>query len=113
MWDDVGEEVGNEKLAELQGSYWKGMVARGSTTSRYWNTPESARTLLRQLVDGKQPEVRLQKEIGDKDMASAETEAVQELQLRVDQAAATQRQVLESIHTLLAQTTDPTTTTDL
>ncbi|KAG6335339.1 hypothetical protein ID866_3750 [Astraeus odoratus] len=113
MWDEVDEEVGIERLTELQGNYWKGMIARGSTTFRYWNTPESARTLLWQLVDRKRREVRLQKEIGDKDMELAETDAAQELQSRLDQAAATQRQVLERIRAQLARTTDPTTTADL
>ncbi|KAG6330031.1 hypothetical protein ID866_9058 [Astraeus odoratus] len=65
MWDEVDEEIGQERLAELQRSYWKGMVAGGSTTFRYWNTPESARELIWQIVDKNRREVRSQKEIMD------------------------------------------------
>ncbi|KAG6331871.1 hypothetical protein ID866_7214 [Astraeus odoratus] len=85
MWDEVDEEVGNERLAELQGNYWKSMITAGSTTFRYRNTPESAKELIWQLVDKKRGKVELQKEIGDKNMEFAETEAAQELQSRLDQ----------------------------
>ncbi|KAG6327819.1 hypothetical protein ID866_11270 [Astraeus odoratus] len=76
MWDEVDEEVGNDRLAELQRTYWKTMIARGSTSFRYWNSAESARELLGQIADRKGREVRV-KEVMGEDMEIATTEAAQ------------------------------------
>ncbi|KAL4062537.1 hypothetical protein J3A83DRAFT_4053966, partial [Scleroderma citrinum] len=46
MWDEVDEDIGNERLAEFRENYWKTMILQGARTFRYWNTPESARELL-------------------------------------------------------------------
>ncbi|KAI6039625.1 hypothetical protein EDC04DRAFT_2894970 [Pisolithus marmoratus] len=58
MWDEVGEEVGNERLAELQGNHWKQMLESGSTVLRYQNTPESAMELLRAVVCQKSDQIQ-------------------------------------------------------
>jgi len=100
MWDEVDEEVGNQRLEELKESYWKPMIKQGSMPFRYWNTQESATELLH-LVAKKRREVRLQKEIGDKHMELRETSAGQELHSRLDQLAASQMQVLERLRAQL------------
>ncbi|KAL4073387.1 P-loop containing nucleoside triphosphate hydrolase protein [Scleroderma citrinum] len=103
MWDEVDEEVGMERLEELRGSYWKPMIAQGSTTFRYLNTQESAMELIVQLVAKKRREVRLQKEIANKHMELRETSAGQELHSRLDQLAASQMQILERLRTQLKE----------
>ena len=50
MWDAVDDEVGYERLAELQVDHWKAMITQGSTMFRYLNTPESASTFLMDLI---------------------------------------------------------------
>ncbi|KAI6044872.1 P-loop containing nucleoside triphosphate hydrolase protein [Pisolithus marmoratus] len=65
MWDEVDECVGNERLEELKGNYWKQMIALGSVTYCCRNTSESSRQLLSQLVGWKPFQVRLQSEMVD------------------------------------------------
>ncbi|KAI6107629.1 hypothetical protein EDD16DRAFT_1458906, partial [Pisolithus croceorrhizus] len=79
MWDEVEESVGNMRLEELEGNYWKMMIAQGSTTYRYVNTPESSRQLLSQVVKKKRCELRLQKQMADKSVKLQETDAGREL----------------------------------
>ena len=100
MWDEVDEKVGNQRLEELEESYWKLMIKQGSTTFRYFNTQESAMELL-QLVAKKRREVRLQKEIAEKNMELRETSAGQELHSRLDQLATSQMQVLQRLRAQL------------
>ena len=96
MWDEVDEEVGKERLKELEGSFWKGMIGRGSTTFCYENTKKSAEDLLLRLVANKRGAVRLQKEM-DRDMELRETGAGQELHSRLDELAAKQTKDLERL----------------
>ncbi|KAI6107641.1 hypothetical protein EDD16DRAFT_1712153 [Pisolithus croceorrhizus] len=97
MWDEVEESVGNERLEELEGNYWKMMIAQGSTTYRYMNTLESSRQLLSQLVERKRREVRLQKQIADKNLELRETDAGWELYSRLDQIAEKRAEILARI----------------
>ncbi|KAI5995164.1 P-loop containing nucleoside triphosphate hydrolase protein [Pisolithus albus] len=96
MWDEVDESVGNERLEELEGSYWKVMIAQGSTTYCYRNTQESSRELLSQLVERKRREVRLQKQMANKNLELSETDAG-ELYSRLDQIAERRAEVLARI----------------
>ncbi|KAI6117107.1 hypothetical protein EDD17DRAFT_1071575 [Pisolithus thermaeus] len=98
MWDEVEESVGNERLEELVGNYWKVMIAQGSTTYRYGNTPESSRQLLSQLVKRKRCEVRLQKQMADKTMELRETDAGRELSSPLDQIAEKRAEITARRH---------------
>ncbi|KAL4062860.1 hypothetical protein J3A83DRAFT_4300977 [Scleroderma citrinum] len=51
MWDEVEDDVGKDRLAELRSTYWKGMISHGSTTFRYENTKESATRLLEEMAE--------------------------------------------------------------
>ncbi|KAI5981048.1 P-loop containing nucleoside triphosphate hydrolase protein [Pisolithus orientalis] len=77
MWDEVDDEVGEQRLAELQDSYWKAMMSRGSTTRKYLNTRESAVELLGFIVQQERAQegVRLQEEISDMNLELRETAA--------------------------------------
>lgn len=50
MWDEVDEDVGNERVAALRSHYWKAMIAQGSRTYRFWNTRDAARGLLQEVI---------------------------------------------------------------
>ncbi|KIK14127.1 hypothetical protein PISMIDRAFT_17525 [Pisolithus microcarpus 441] len=113
MWDEVDESVGNERLEELEGNYWKVMIAQGSTTYCYRNTLESSQLLLSQLVERKRREVRLQKQIANKNLELRETDAGRELYSRLDQIAGKRADVLARITAQRQQAGDQATADDL
>ncbi|KAI5995160.1 P-loop containing nucleoside triphosphate hydrolase protein [Pisolithus albus] len=113
MWDEVDESVGNERLEELEGDYWKAMIAQGSTTYRYVNTLESSRELLSQLVESKRREVRLQKQTANKHLQLRETDAGQELYSRLDEIAEKRAEILARITAQSQQAGDQAMADDL
>ncbi|KAI6117119.1 hypothetical protein EV401DRAFT_1617969 [Pisolithus croceorrhizus] len=50
MWDEVDENVGNERMTTLQSNYWGPMIAQGSKIYRFWNTGDAARELLQEVI---------------------------------------------------------------
>ncbi|KAI5988365.1 P-loop containing nucleoside triphosphate hydrolase protein [Pisolithus albus] len=113
MWDEVDESIGNERLKELEGNYWKAMIAQGSTTYRYENTLKSSSKLLSELVKRKRREVRLQKQIANKHLELRETDAGQELYSRLDQIAEKRAEILARITAQRQQAGDEATADDL
>ena len=55
MWDEVDEEVGVERLKELQATYFKEVVSHGSTPFCYDNSLESAKQLLEDVAKNLEP----------------------------------------------------------
>jgi hypothetical protein len=51
MWDEVDEVTGRYRENELRSKYWKSMLQRSSTTSRFLGTPESAVQVIQPLID--------------------------------------------------------------
>ena len=51
MWDEVDEETGEAREEELKTKYWRSMLERNSTTSRFMRTRESALVLIDPLID--------------------------------------------------------------
>ena len=99
MWDDVDEEVGTRRLKELQATYWKGMVSRGSTPFRYENTRESAKQLLKNAAKtgSEHRHLMLQKEVSDLKLELRETEAGQQLCSRLEELADRRLQTLNKL----------------
>ncbi|KAI6148898.1 hypothetical protein BKA82DRAFT_326824 [Pisolithus tinctorius] len=67
MWDEVEDDVGQQRLAELKESYWKMMISQGAMSFEHMNTQASAMQLLVSIVHRKrvQEGVLLQQEILD------------------------------------------------
>ena len=67
MWDDVDEKTGEIREKELKEEYWRAMLERGSTTSRFWGTRESAFDVIDPLLEAanKQSSVLIQRELVD------------------------------------------------
>ena len=86
MWDEVEEEVGLERLKELQATYWKGMVSHGATPFRYESTQESAKQLLGDAAKKglEHRHLMLQKEVSDLKMGLRETAAGKQLCSRLE-----------------------------
>ena len=74
MWDEVDEELGNDRESELITRYWKTMIELGSRTSRFYNNTESALDIVSQFQDARCT-VLLQKELVDLNLELAETSA--------------------------------------
>ena len=51
MWDLVDEETGEKRERELRTDYWGPMLDRGSTTSRFLRTRESAFAVIEPLLE--------------------------------------------------------------
>jgi hypothetical protein len=51
MWDEVDDETGETREEELRSKYWRPMLDRNSTTSRFMRTRESAIALIDPLID--------------------------------------------------------------
>ena len=67
MWDEVDEETGENRERELKTEYWRSMLERNSTTSRFLRTRESAFDLIDPLIDAanRRSSVLLQNELVD------------------------------------------------
>ena len=81
MWDEVDLETGEEREAELKSKYWRTMLERNSTTSRFLRTRESAFRLIDPLIDAanKRSSLLLQDELVDMRKKLPSTSAGQEL----------------------------------
>jgi len=67
MWDDVDDETGKIREEDLKSNYWKSMLDRSSTTSRFMGTRESAFAVIDPLIEAanKRSSDLLQKELMD------------------------------------------------
>jgi len=81
MWDEVDEEIGEEREQELKREYWSGMIKRGSTTARFQNTSDSAWSIADPLIQNayRQRALKLQEELVDMKRQLRETDAGQQL----------------------------------
>ena len=75
MWDDVTPEEGAAREQELQRTYWKHMISRGSRMKRCSNTKESAWHIISDFKPGARRPLLLQKELVDERKPLAETTA--------------------------------------
>jgi len=101
MWDDVEEEIGEQRVAVLKDDNWRVMVAHGSTIFRYQNTSESARELLKEAAMTLSAEERrrilLQQEILDLKEKLQETAVGQSVYSRLNQLVASGLEELRKV----------------
>ena len=96
MWDEVDEEIGEERERELKEIYWKSMLGRNSTTSRFLRTRESAFDVIEPLIDAanKRSSVQLQEELVDMVKSLPATAAGQELFSAMEQLVSQREDLL-------------------
>jgi len=96
MWDEVDEETGATREAELKGIYWKDMISRSSTIGRFEGSRDSAFRLISPFLDeaSTRNRVRLQKELVNLDLKLSETRAGQRLRSELKQLAKQQQELL-------------------
>ena len=99
MWDEVDEETGEERERELKTKYWRTMLDRNSTTSRFLRTRESAFDLIEPLIEAanKRSSVLLQDELVDLRKTLPATAAGQELFSAMGQIVSQREDLLRRI----------------
>ena len=99
MWDEVDERTGEERERELKTNYWRTMLERRSTTSRFLRTRESAFNLIDPLIEAanKKISVLLQDELVDMRKSLPATAAGQELFSAMGQLVSQREDLLRRI----------------
>jgi hypothetical protein len=99
MWDEVDEETGEERERELKTKYWRTMLDRDSTTSRFLRTRESAFDVIEPLIvaANKRSSVLLQDELVDMRKTLPATAAGQELYSAMGQFVSHREDLLRRI----------------
>ena len=99
MWDEVDEETGEDRERDLKSNYWRTMLDRSSTTSRFLGTRESAFNLIDLFIDAanRQSSVLLQNELVDMRKSLPVTAPGQELFSAVGQLVSQREDLLRRI----------------
>ena len=86
MWGLVELQVGDSREAELMGEddFFKPVLDKGARTERHENTVESAKEIIRLILDKNPLPLRIQKELVDEHKALPETAAGEELNKEFD-----------------------------
>ena len=105
MWDDVEEEVGEEREKELITNYWRAMLERDSTTSRFLRTRESAFDIIEPLIEAanKRSSVLLQDELVNMRRSLPATAAGRELFSTMGQLVAQREDLIRRIRQEMRQ----------
>ena len=99
MWDEVDEETGEDREEELKTKYWRTMLERSSTTSRFLRTRESAFDIIEPLIDeaNTRSSLLLQGELVDMRKSLPATAAGQELFSAMGQLVSQREDLLRRI----------------
>ncbi|KAI5990803.1 P-loop containing nucleoside triphosphate hydrolase protein, partial [Pisolithus marmoratus] len=106
MWDEVEDNVGEERLKELRDAYWKLMLSRGSMTFECKDVRGSPMDLLRLIVQRKKEQVldeedegaiQLQLEVSNMRLELQETAAGRELCSRLEELVQRRTETLREI----------------
>jgi hypothetical protein len=99
MWDEVTEEVGEQREGELTRNYWKPLIDQGSRTLRYTNTYTSAWEIVDTALYSKHEArtLQLQEELVDEKKKLPETSAGRELYSKLEKLLAKQKDTLQKI----------------
>lgn len=115
MWDEVDEETGNLREAELKSRYWRSMLDRQSTTCRFLQTRESALHLIEPLIDeaNAKSSLLLQQELVDMRTKLPATSAGQKLYSEMEDLVKRRQEVLGRIRIAMKQTNENQTSLPL
>lgn len=112
MWDQVDEETGGVREEQLKSIYWRTMLERNSTTSRFKGTRESALRLIEPLIDAanKKSSLLLQEEMVDLRSKLPETSAGARLFSETELLVKKRQEILERIRIAMKHSTQDKTT---
>jgi hypothetical protein len=105
MWDEIDEETGERREAELRSVYWKSMIRRGSSTRRFTLTRNSALEIITPFIEGSGERfaLLLQKEVLDMGRKLPQTTAGAGLELEYVAHAKEHQMHLANIQAALKQ----------
>jgi hypothetical protein len=116
MWDELwSEDMGERRERELRGSFWEGMISRGSRTERHQNSPDSAWDILRRLRDDsvarrreaevklKVQKMKLQKETADEGKALPKTDSGYKLYSQINETDKKRKVFIKTLNKQLAR----------
>ncbi|KAI9573234.1 hypothetical protein HD554DRAFT_2167507 [Boletus coccyginus] len=90
MWDEVDQSVGERRLEELKSNDWKAMIDQGAQTDCWRSDDDSAKKIIRQILD---------KEVGREALLLEEgTEAGPELYSQLEKLVEKQMALLQRIN---------------
>ena len=112
MWDQVTEEEGEEREKEVKSTYWKTMLDRSSTTSRFMGTRESALTVIDPLIDAaiERSSALLQKKLVDMGKKLPSTSAGRKLVSEMEVLVGKRQDLLRRMRTEINRTDGDNTT---
>ena len=79
MWGRVTPQQGRDREQQLKDNYFQAAIAKGAQLCRHNNTPESARAILRKILQNKPVALRIQRELIDEQKDIGQTRAGAEL----------------------------------
>ena len=106
MWDEVEQEEGRHREAQLSAQYWNAMLELGCRTSRFHNTMESARDIVSQFQNAPCA-VLLQTELVDRKLDLEETSAGRALFPFLIELIEKLKRLLARIEAMLKQNPEP------
>ena len=98
MWDNVEQDKGERREKELFANYWKAMTNLGASTARFYNSVDSAWSIVDIVLKQHEAEVLLlQEEIVNLKLALNETQAGKTLYSDLQKLLAEQRDTTRSL----------------
>ena len=96
MWDEVEEEIGEERERDLKTKHWRTMLEYNSTTSRFLRTREPAFDLIEPLIEAanNRCSLVLQDELVNMRKSLSATAAGRKLFSEIDQLVSQRRDLL-------------------
>lgn len=102
MWDELDDDdTGNRRQGELESTFWKPMLDRGSSTARYRNTPESAWGILEPFLEAPRQRlaaIQLQKETVKQKKALPSTDAGQALYDKIEELDKKRKSLMRTLN---------------
>ena len=99
MWDKVDPRVGEKRMDDLRGGYWKSLIGQGAQITRCRSDDGSMKQLVRQILARETPRKALliQDEMAEQNMELKQTAAGQQLYSQLEALVEKQMDLLRRI----------------
>ena len=85
MWGRVTPQQGADREQQLKDNYFKAAIEKGGRLCRHNNTPKSARTILRMILENQPAVLKIQRELIDERKDIGQTGAGKELDREINE----------------------------
>ena len=97
MWGGVTPQVGESREQELKDNYFGVAIEKGARLCRHYNTPESARAILREILKSQPVVLKIQRELVDEAKGIRQTGAGAELDREIHMGVGKHRAELKTL----------------